>query len=227
MAKAEDIIKVAIKEIGTKENPPESNKVKYNKWYYGKDVEGAQYPWCACFVSWVFAQVDASLVKKSASCVNMADWFKQQGRFHTGKPKAGDVVFFKFGTNNRYTNHVGIVESVNANGSINTIEGNTSTTSQDNGGCVMARVRRTCIVGYGRPAYEESTISTRPTLKKGNRGAHVAELQRLLCKHGFPTTEDGIFGKATEIQVIAFQGLHGLVKDGIVGQKTWDKLGRL
>ena len=38
-----------------------------------------------------------------------------------------------------------------------------------------------------------------------------------------PTTgkPDGLFGKGTNSAVIEFQGKHGLMKDGIVGEKTW------
>lgn len=153
---ANDIIKIAQSEIGTKESPSNSNNVKYNTWYYGKAVSGSAYPWCAVFVSWLFKST--SLIKKTASCMNMAQWFKDNNRFYT-IPQIGDVVFYKFGTNNRWTNHTGIVEKVNSDGSITTIEGNTSTTSDDNGGCVMERTRNSCIIGYGRPNYEQGTAT--------------------------------------------------------------------
>ena len=65
MATVNDILKIAKAEIGVKESPANSNDVKYNTWYYKKSVQGA-YPWCAVFVSWVFAQADSSLIKKSA-----------------------------------------------------------------------------------------------------------------------------------------------------------------
>ena len=47
--------------------------------------------------------------------------------------------------------HVGIVESVRADGSIVTIEGNSGTNF---GGSVVRRIRRTGIVGYGIPDYD-------------------------------------------------------------------------
>lgn len=56
-------------------------------------------------------------------------------------------------------------------------------------------------------------------LKKGSRGNDVKTLQRLLHLY-----EDGIFGKLTEEAVKEFQEAHGLVADGIVGQKTWETL---
>ena len=41
-------------EVGIKESPMNSNKVKYNTWFYGSVVSGSAYPWCAAFVCWVY-----------------------------------------------------------------------------------------------------------------------------------------------------------------------------
>lgn len=152
-----EILKLAAAEIGVKEYPADSNNVKYNTWYYGKEVSGSSYPWCCVFISYLFKGTD--LVKKTALCMDMGQWFKDNKQWYEGNPKAGDIIFFKFGTNNRWTNHVGIVESVNADGSVNTIEGNTSSTSDDNGGRVMRRVR-TSYVGLGRPKYSSSIVQS-------------------------------------------------------------------
>ena len=54
---------------------------------------------------------------------------------------------------------------------------------------------------------------------KGSRGKDVKTLQNLL--HLF---EDGIFGVVTEEAVKDVQQSHGLVADGIVGEKTWAML---
>jgi len=51
--------------------------------------------------------------------------------------------------------------------------------------------------------------------------AGVKNVQTALVKCGFPVTVDGIFGKGTETAVKAFQLIHGLTSDGIVGEKTW------
>ena len=41
------------------ENPPaNSDNVKYNTVYYGREVSG-KYPWCAVFVWWVFREAGA------------------------------------------------------------------------------------------------------------------------------------------------------------------------
>lgn len=150
--KLSELIERAKAEIGTTEYPPNSNKVKYNDWYYGREVQGSQYPWCATFVSWLYR--DTNIAPKTASCISMLSWFEQKNQVVTN-PQPGDIVFFKYSTNNRRTNHVGIVLEVNGN-VITTIEGNTSQTSQDNGGSVMRRERNSNIVAYARPKYEDA-----------------------------------------------------------------------
>lgn len=157
MPTVNQVLVLAQSQVGTTEYPPNSNDVIYNTAFYGKEVSGSSYPWCCTFVWWCFAQFTPCLVKKTASCMDLAQWFKDNGQWHAS-PKVGDVVFFKFNTNTRWTNHVGIVKEVIDGGvKIKTIEGNTSVTSDDNGGAVMERTRSSNIVGYGRPKYDENT----------------------------------------------------------------------
>ena len=114
MVTAQDIINTALAEVGITEYPPNSNNVKYNTEFYGKEVSGSAYPWCCAFVWWVFAQHDPMLIKKTASCQSLGNWFNEQGRWHSS-PQVGDIVFFHFNTNSNWTNHVGIVKAVNGN----------------------------------------------------------------------------------------------------------------
>ena len=65
---------------------------------------------------------------------------------------------------------------------------------------------------------------TYPTLKRGNKGTYVKQLQTKLYSLGYDLGSygvDGDFGKATEAAVKQFQKEHGLTEDGIVGEKTW------
>lgn len=64
----------------------------------------------------------------------------------------------------------------------------------------------------------------RPTIRRGDRGGAVRELQSLLAKNGSSLAIDGIFGPGTQSAVRAFQFRNGLVVDGIVGPKTWAAL---
>jgi len=65
-----------------------------------------------------------------------------------------------------------------------------------------------------------------PTLREGAKGEPVRALQQRLNTLGFNAgTADGSFGPKTEAAVKAFQRAKGLTADGVVGPKTWDKLG--
>ncbi|MDX2100377.1 MAG: peptidoglycan-binding protein [Leptolyngbyaceae cyanobacterium bins.59] len=60
-----------------------------------------------------------------------------------------------------------------------------------------------------------------PTLYPWDSGPAVAELQELLCAHGYKLKIDSNFGYITEAAVKAFQKHHGLRIDGVVGVQTW------
>ena len=64
--------------------------------------------------------------------------------------------------------------------------------------------------------------SGRPVVKRGDRNAHVGEIQRVL---GLPMDND--FGPMTEAGVKAFQRAHGAGADGIVGPVSWRLLDEL
>lgn len=156
----ETILSVAAAEIGVKESPKGSNKVKYNTWYYGKSVSGAAYPWCMVFVTWVFHQADLSGLfcagNKVASCTVLMNWAKLNGQWVTKDYKPGDVVIFDWNLDGR-TDHTGIIEAVPADGkTLTTLEGNTSMDNNSNGGAVMRRQRSIkYVAGAFRPAYGE------------------------------------------------------------------------
>lgn len=59
-----------------------------------------------------------------------------------------------------------------------------------------------------------------PTLRAGDRGAAVQELQQSLSKLGDGLAVDGIFGPDTARAVRAFQSRSGLIVDGVVGPAT-------
>lgn len=144
------ILSIAAGEIGTTEHPSGSNKNKYGKAYGWDGVS-----WCVMFVWWCFHQLEADKIfgTKTASCSALATYYKSIKRWVSSGIKRGDLVIMTWNSA-RTPQHIGIVESVNANGSLVTIEGNTSTTSNDNGGAVMRRTRpRSCVVGACRPDY--------------------------------------------------------------------------
>lgn len=148
---AKKILDAALAEVGTVEDPAGSNRCKYNRWMWGKDVAGQAYPWCCAFISWLFRDCQ-ELCKKTASCEELLRWFENRGQL-VKNPQPGDICFMKFATNNRRTNHVGIVLEIRFDGALVLIEGNTSTESSDNGGKVMRRIRKAHVVALARPKY--------------------------------------------------------------------------
>lgn len=65
-----------------------------------------------------------------------------------------------------------------------------------------------------------------PTLRKGSTGIAVISWQNYLTMSGFYKGKvDGIFGPLTEQAVKDWQSANGLKADGIIGPKSWAKLG--
>lgn len=65
------------------------------------------------------------------------------------------------------------------------------------------------------------------TIRKGNRGALVKEMQTMLDRLGYSLGIcgiDGDYGVATEKAVKEFQRDHRLEQDGVCGPKTWEAL---
>lgn len=160
MTTALKIIEIARKEIGTVESPPNSNLNKYGKHF---NINGVA--WCALFCSWCVVQIGLGLPKINIAYVPAwVEWFKSKGHYFDKNtiPKVGDFVFFAFskeGISKNWAEHIGIVEKINSDGTITTIEGNTSagnTGSQSSGGGVHRRTdrKKPYITGYGRPFYK-------------------------------------------------------------------------
>lgn len=149
------ILAIAQAEVGYIEQPV--NLTKYGKWY---GMNGQ--PWCAMFISWLFAQAgDAETIGKFAYTPTFAQSFKNRGEWGT-VPKVGSIAFFNFPDSVDRIQHVGIVQSFD-NHTVTCIEGNTSsgsTGSQSNGGQVArrARLRNSSIVGYGYPSYAAESV---------------------------------------------------------------------
>lgn len=150
------VLAVAQWQDGVLESPSGSNCVKYNTAYYGSSVRGGVYPWCMAFVWWVFREAGFNLYK-TASCSGLVNRYKAFSPSQVVKEDyaPGDIVFYDFSGNRKKTEHCGIVLSVKGD-TLTTIEGNTSTGNESNGGAVMKRTRSvklvTCAV---RPTYPD------------------------------------------------------------------------
>lgn len=233
-----DVLDAARRELGTVEKPAGSNRTRYGATY---GMDGVA--WCAMFVWWVFRQARAlPLIPKTAYTPTFAQWFRDRRQWGSA-PRPGAVVFFDFpGDGVNRISHVGIVEAVNADGSIVTIEGNTSAGtggSQRDGGGVFRRTRRTGIVGYGYPGYTgapagaapaASSALTRRMLIEGAVGNDVLALQQwfntMFPAYSRIDLKPKRYGPQTIGVVREWQRRSGLLDDGVMGPKSWDEAAR-
>jgi hypothetical protein len=91
-AYARPAVAAAIEEIGTKEEPPGSNRGPRVDVYCGKDWLGV--PWCALFVSWAWKHADGgSPFGVKASALKLRDWGAKHGKLVGGSARLvpGDI----------------------------------------------------------------------------------------------------------------------------------------
>lgn len=155
MGTAKEVLALARKQLGICESPPSSNNVRYNTWYYGREVMGSAYPWCMVFVQWCFAKSGMVLPLRTASCGELMRAAKAAGQWVVRDFQPGDVVIYDF-PGGAATDHCGIVEMELSDYGVQAIEGNTSQSgSQSNGGMVCRKNRpRKYIVGAVRPKFD-------------------------------------------------------------------------
>ena len=162
MATAKELLAVAVRQLNVREDPPDSNNVRYNTWYYGREVSGKAYPWCMAFVQWCFDQAGVKLPARTASCGTLMNAAKSFGIWVTEGFQPGDVAIYDFSGKRRTTEHCGIVAAVLPGYGVQAIEGNTSESgSQSNGGMVCRKKRPwKHIIGAVRPDFTEEDDMT-------------------------------------------------------------------
>lgn len=207
-----------------------NNDTKYGVWY------GMNYqPWCAMFISYCFSQVGLALPittsKGFAYCGFAVDWFKAKGWWHT-TPKVGDLIFFNWPNSSEQFDHVGIVELVNGNGTVSTIEGN-----WNNKVTRVSRTLNNTVIGFGRPPYDNNstlpsvspypawpgryfTLTSPPVISN-----HVLKWQQQMLNRGWdlaPNGATGTFGRRSYEVLKKFQQEKGLTVDGVLGPDSWN-----
>lgn len=161
------LVEVALAEVGYIEGP------KDNETKYGKFTKANFQPWCGSFVMWCANEAGVK-VPNTVYTPAGAQAFIKAGTWQKAEeatPQPGDIVYFDFpGDGVDRISHVGIVVKDNGDGTVTTMEGNTSPDKkgdQRNGGEACLKVRAfkkkngsklrksqaVSIVGFGRPAF--------------------------------------------------------------------------
>jgi hypothetical protein len=116
----------AQQEIGQAEQPPGSNDSPRIAEYRTATAGSGIGPWCSYFVSWAAKNAGAPLGEAGqgfGAVSAVSSWAQRTGRWNPAAsgqpPQAGDLIVWG-------GQHIGIVESVGADGKIHTIEGNSS-----------------------------------------------------------------------------------------------------
>lgn len=171
MSKAQELVKYAVSQIGTKDI------WKYNTEYY----ESKQtYAWCVVFAWYQFKEMGMPDLfyggGKTASSNTLRNFHRGMGQEVTdGKYQAGDIIFFDTTGKHKSINHTGICESYDGTTMVS-IDGNTSGnngTSDNNGGSVNRRRRaaKTYVMAGFRPNYdiydrEDATVAEYQELRQ-------------------------------------------------------------
>ena len=120
------IVNLVSQEVGVSEQPPGSNDSPRIAQFRQATAGSGVGPWCAYFTSWAAREAGVPLGDNSQGFGRVDDvyaWAQKAGKAipNTGgdvKPQPGDLIV--------WDEHIGVVESVGADGTINTIEGNSS-----------------------------------------------------------------------------------------------------
>ena len=122
---AQAMLDAARNEVGVAEEPPGSNDSPRIAQYRQATAGAGVGPWCAYFTSWAARQGGVPLGDQGqgfGSVDALYSWAQRAGKAIPAgpgvTPQPGDLIVFD--------EHIGLVESVTPDGTVNTIEGNSS-----------------------------------------------------------------------------------------------------
>ena len=228
-AKQNALVQEFIKKYGTnwKDNDQAKKADKYRGALNGSKWIGHTVADCSGLFSWAFKQLGGYMYHGSNTMWNSYCTDKGQltkkGRTDGQALKPATAVFTGNDSNKGHVGlYVGNDTVIEASG---TNAGVITTTISGGKWTFWGELKG---VDYGDNTTQIPVVEqTKPTLKRGNKGKWVTELQTILKSKGYDLGSygvDGDFGKCTEAAVRQFQLDNDLVADGVVGAKTWEAL---
>ena len=139
------ILDAARAELGTTESGNNRGEALKYPQHFGRGAEA----WCADFVSYVMQKSGGDM--NDPYCPSIVNDLKSSGGWKgKSNPQPGDIVLFDW-DGDREADHVGIVEKVNGDGSISTIEGNTGNPQTGQEGVWRRTRSMSSVLGFGAP----------------------------------------------------------------------------
>lgn len=237
MPEANDVMTLARNKVGLASVPLGSDHNEITAWY------GVDGPWCAMFVSWVLAHAGFSsdggqtLSVPGVTQTTAHGWsyvpymlnnFRDAGRA-VSDPQPGLIVIYDW-DGDGVPDHTGLVDAVNADGTIYAVEGN----HYDRVDRVYRQrylIEAFCTLPYASapnppapPARPQNVPPFPGYCSMGSCDNITRQVQQRLLNRGWQIQVDGIFGRQTDQVVRAFQAKKGLEVDGVVGPQTWNAL---
>lgn len=173
---------------------------------------------CRGFTYWILLQVFGWELQ-GAGCTsqwnNSANW-REKGSVADGIPR--DVIvclFYEDKSDKRVMAHTGLYYNGETCECSSGVQHSKSLNKKWTRWAVPA-----CVGGVIPPPEP----GTKPTLRRGDKGAYVTLAQTELRNKGYDLGScgvDGDFGRATEAAVKQLQKDAGLVQDGVIGPRTW------
>lgn len=139
------ILDAARAELGTLESGENRGAALKYPNHFGRGAE----PWCADFASYVMQKAGGEM--NDPYCPSIVNELKRDGNWKgRSNPQPGDLVLFDW-DGDRVADHIGLVEKVNADGTIATIEGNTENPQTGREGVWRRTRSMSTILGFGNP----------------------------------------------------------------------------
>ena len=150
----------------------------------------------------------------------------KKGCKEDGTPILPGTAVFVHPSGNSKRTHIGLYDGEKVIEAASTVKGVITSNVTDKKWVEWGELKAVDYSEYPQPT-PTPTPSTHPTLRKGDKGEDVREMQEKLILHGERLPRygaDGDFGNETLRAVRSFQRKSGLVVDGICGKNTWAKL---
>lgn len=179
----------------------------------GMPVQQDGVAWCASFVGAVLGSLGIPGTGKP----NARSYLQWGREVSLQKAAPGDVVVFWRGSPSGWQGHVAFL--VRFEGDRVLVRGGNQGNKVSD---AFYPVNQILGIRRADPALPQTG---RATVRRGDRGAMVLDLQDQLARLGyFAGQRDGAFGPLTDGAVRSFQADARLHADGVVGPKTWDAL---